>query len=234
MKGLLRLPKTTIIILISFIGLNAQFDSIRIKHTTDFVITGIGNHESWQKTEWVKLTQRNQENIKYETKSKILYSETGIYFHFYCEDRIIISTFQEDFLNLWEEDVVEVFLWPDEAYPIYFEYELSPNNFELPILVPNLKGEFMGWRPWKYEEGRKIRHLTSINTNQGKVNSWTAEFFIPFELLKPMSNVPPEPGAIWRANMYRLDYDDGVNYWEWLPIVKNFHDYKLYGYFIFE
>ena len=45
----------------------------------------------------------------------------------------------------------EVFLWPDERDPIYFEYEISPLGRELPILVPNLDGKFLGWRPWHYE-----------------------------------------------------------------------------------
>jgi hypothetical protein len=58
---------------------------------------------------------------------------------------------QGDFLDLWNEDVVEAFFWTDESNPIYFEYELSPLNYELPILVPNNKGKFLGWLPWHYE-----------------------------------------------------------------------------------
>ncbi len=32
--------------------------------------------------------------------------------------------------------------------------------------------------------------------------------FVPFELLKPLANVPPKSGTRWRANFYRMDYDD--------------------------
>jgi hypothetical protein len=45
-----------------------------------------------------------------------------------------------DFDNLWEEDVFEVFLWTDETQTVYFEYEISPLEKELPIIVPNLNG----------------------------------------------------------------------------------------------
>ena len=38
-------------------------------------------------------------------------------------------------MDLWNEDVFEVFLWTDERYPVYFEYEISPLNHELPILA---------------------------------------------------------------------------------------------------
>ena len=211
-----------------------QMDTLRTSATVDFEINGKADHVQWSKTEWVTIPMRNSSKVDYKTKAKILYSETGIYFNFWCEDEAITSTMKEDFANLYEEDVVEVFFWPDESYPFYFEYELSPNNFELPIFVPNVEGDFMGWRPWKYEGKRKVKHATSIEKEGGNVISWTAEFYIPFALLKPMSNVPPKTGTIWRANMYRLDYDNDNTRWTWQPIVKNFHDYKLFGYFLFD
>ena len=76
-------------------------------------------------------------------------------------DKKITATFKEDFQNLWTEDVFEVFLWTDERDPVYFEYEISPLGYELPIVVPNLEGKFLGWRPWHYEGTRKIRKATS-------------------------------------------------------------------------
>ena len=101
------------------------------------------------------------------------------------------STLKEDFADLFDEDVVEAFFWTDENVPMYFEYELSPLNYELPILVPNIRGNFLGWRPWHYEGNRKTRHATHYS-KMGKVMAWTAEFFIPYHLLKPMTNIPPK------------------------------------------
>ena len=57
-------------------------------------------------------------------------------------DSAIVSTMKGDFLDLWHEDVVEAFFWTDERVPVYFEYELSPLNYELPIMVPNYDGNF--------------------------------------------------------------------------------------------
>ena len=81
----------------------------------------------------------------------MLYSKTGLYFLMDGTDRKLTATMTEDFMDLWNEDVFEVFLWTDERYPVYFEYEISPLNHELPILVPNFGGQFLGWRPWHYE-----------------------------------------------------------------------------------
>ena len=213
---------------------NAQNDTLIIKSTNDFELDGKGSSAAWDKAGWNVIPQRSNAGKVYQTKFKVLYSSTGIYFLFDCEDHIITSTMKEDFAKLYEEDVVEVFFWTDEDYPFYFEYEISPYNYELPIFVPNVKGDFFGWLPWQYEGAKRTRRATYINEVDGQVKGWIAEFFIPFALLKPMSNVPAKSGTKWRANLYRIDYDDGVSTWTWQPVRTNFHDYESFGVFIFE
>ncbi len=205
-------------------------DQLVIQKTEDFELTGKGDAEPWSATDWVAIPQRKKDGVEYATEFKLLYSSTGIYVLFRCEDEKITATMQEDFDDLYREDVVEVFFWTDESLPIYFEYELSPLNKELAILVPNMDGTFLGWRPWHYEGDRLTRHEASIDDT----NSWTAEIFIPFSLLKPLRNVPPESGTKWRLNLYRIDYDQGMNAWAWKPIRTNFHDYPSYGSAVFE
>jgi hypothetical protein len=203
---------------------------MKVKHTSDFDITGDGSASNWNKTEWLKLLQRSGK-VSYKTDIKMLYSDSGIYCLYRCEDKKISATMKEDFLDIYDEDVVEAFFWTDESLPIYFEYELSPLNNELPILIPNLKGRFFGWRPWHYEGSRKTKHATHvIDNNDNNATSWTAEFFIPYHLLNPMTNVPPQKGTRWRANFYRIDYDNGVSSWEWQPVRNDsFHDYEKFG-----
>ena len=233
-----RLFPVFVFVMISHFTMQAQgmkpSDELRIPKREDFEVTGNGDNPAWNAIDWVTLAQRKNEGKTYATQVKVAYSATGIYFLFVCEDEVITSTLREDFADLYNEDVVEVFFWTDEGDSIYFEYELSPANYELPIIVPNMGGTFLGWLPWHYEGERKTRHATSIVREKGKVKAWKAEFFIPFALLKPLRNVPPVSGTRWRANMYRIDYDSGVSTWTWQPIQKNFHDFMLYGTFVFE
>jgi Carbohydrate family 9 binding domain-like len=209
-----------------------------IRKCEDFKITGNGGSDAWIKTEWIKLVPQGSNNIDYETKVKVLYSGTGIYFLFSCRDEKLTTSMKADNLNLWEEDVVEVFLWTSEDFPVYFEYEISPMDYELPIMVPNYKGKFLGWLPWKYDSDRKIVHATSSiggeKISGGKVSEWIAEFFIPFKLLNPLPQVPPSSGTKWRANMYRIDYDKGSSHYSWQRTTGSFHDYKNFGTFVFE
>ena len=118
------------------------------------MISGDGTAGNWKSEKWVILPKHEGKGPAYETKMKILYSDSGIYCLYYCQDSVLTSTLKKDFSDLYDEDVVEVFFWPDENIPVYFEYEVSPYNYELPLLVPNIKGKFYGlaaeslcWKP---------------------------------------------------------------------------------------
>ena len=223
-----------------FISLSKEENTtLMVKKTEDFIITGEGTSPEWNKTEWLPITiQKSSAGIAFATRIKVLYSERGLYFLFFCEDQKITSTIKEDFGALYNEDVVEVFLWPDESVPLYFEYEVSPLNFELPILVPNLNDRFYGWKPWNYEGDRKIKHATSAQggkkESNEQVKSWVAEFFIPYKLLQPIVTGTPKSGDRWRGNFYRIDYDKDYATWSWQKTSGSFHEYKKYGTLQFE
>ena len=105
----------------------------------DFQVNGTGDHASWSKVPWTPLRRRQPDGHPYDTRFKTVYSTTGIYFLVDGTDRKLTATMAEDFMDLWNEDVFEVFLWTDERHSIYFEYEISPLNRELPILDPELR-----------------------------------------------------------------------------------------------
>jgi hypothetical protein len=217
-----------VLLCLASVEARAQSAFIKIKSTNDFEIKADSNLREWKTTTWVTLAKR--EGAKnYSTKFKILYSATGIYCLFFCEDQKIASTLKTDFVDLFNEDVVEAFFWTDEAFPVYFEYELSPFNYELPIMVPNNKGKFFGWLPWHYEGNRKTKHDAVIHQN----NSWTASFFVPYTLLTPLGSVPPMKGTTWRCNFYRIDYDEKSTDLSCQPTKTNFHDYKRFGTVVF-
>ena len=216
----------------------AQRPHLSVRLTDDFEVTGTGDHASWQRVEWVALRRRQADGHPYDSRFKMLYSGTGLYFLMDATDRKLTATMKEDFMDLWNEDVFEVFLWTDERYPVYFEYEISPLNRELPILIPNFGGQFLGWRPWHYERDRLTRKATSIRggpkESHASIQGWRAEFFIPYTLLRPLQNLPPKPGTRWRANFYRMDHDEGKRtQWEWAPVGNTFHEYEKFGDLIF-
>lgn len=210
---------------------------LTVKKTVDFSITGSGENAAWERAEWVPLVQLDK-GKPYESKFKVLYSATGIYVLFYGEDERINSPFENDFDPLFRADVFEVFFHPQPSTPLYFEYEISPLNRELVLLIPNLKG-IQGWLPWNYTGERKVKKNVVVKggpmENKAAIQSWTAELFFPYGLLSPLENTPPQSGTVWNANFCRLDYDSGsMIKWSWSPIKSSFHEYKKYRSIKFE
>ncbi|MEZ6063707.1 MAG: carbohydrate-binding family 9-like protein [Planctomycetaceae bacterium] len=217
----------------------AERPTMTVKHCSDFKVNGKGDAAAWQTTEWVSLNRRPQAQHDYTARIKMLYSDTGVYVLFDGTDTKLTSTMQEDFADLWNEDVYECFFWTDETHPVYFEYEISPLGYELPILVPNMDGTFLGWRPWHYDGVRRIqKHVSATGgsvASMSEVEGWRAEVFIPNALLAPLKNVPPKPGTKWRANFYRMDYDGGgKSQWDWARVGPSFHEFKSFGTLVFE
>jgi hypothetical protein len=218
--------------------------TLLVKKTGDFKVNGEGTSPQWNNTAWFNINVQNgpkqtTPGKQFATRVKIMYSEKGIYFLFDCTDKKLTSTIMEDFGALFKEDVVEVFLWPDTSEPIYLEYEVSPLNYELAILVPNIKGRAQGWKPWYYDERNRVQHETSAQGGQKKsmasVEGWKAEFFIPYVLMNPIVQSPPKSGEKWKGNFYRIDYDDTKTaYYSWQKTSGSFHDFKKFGTLIFE
>jgi hypothetical protein len=213
--------------------------AVHVKPTKDFEVTGDGSAAAWNETSWEPLSKRPPGTHAYDAQFKLLYSKTGIYVLMSGSDRKLSASLAEDFLDLWNEDVFEFFFWTDERLPIYFEYEISPLGRELPILIPNVGGKFLGWRPWHYEGDRKIRKAVTVKmgeqTSGAQISGWTAEVFVPYKLLEPLAGVPPKSGSRWRANFYRVDYDDGrETSWDWARVGPSFHEYQKFGTLVFD
>ncbi|SMO77542.1 carbohydrate-binding family 9-like protein [Fodinibius sediminis] len=222
-------------------GQSAGESVLTVQQTTDFAIDGRGTAKNWSSATWIPITPiatPGEPKQGLNTRMKALYSSTGLYILFQCEDSLLTASMEEDFATLWKEDVVEVFLWPNEQNPVYFEYELSPLNYELLLLISNEGENYTSWRPFSYNKKIQTRHMTAAEggpkSSGAAIRAWTAEFFIPYTLLHPLSNVPPDSGTRWRANFYRIDYDREQTLMSWQPVKKSFHEYKKFGTLLFE
>jgi hypothetical protein len=205
-----------------------------VKRVDDFELDGAGGAAAWNSAPWLPLLPIKGIGT-HASRARILYSSTGIYCLYDCADELLTCTHLKDHENLFNEDVVEAFFWPDESQHLYLEYELSPLGMELPLIIPNNAGQFMGWSPWHFEGDRRTRRATVVRGGQkspgASVTGWSAEFFIPFALMQGLRNVPPTPGTTWRANFYRIDYDHNEQtLFAWATGVKDtFHDFKEFG-----
>lgn len=209
----------------------------RVQKVEDFELTGTGDAPQWSTAEWEKLTPQGNADA-YASRFKALYSPKGIYILFDGEDERVSATLQEDNLDLWHEDCFELFLMPDESKASYFEYEISPLGKELPLLIMNYAKK-EGWLPWHYAGSRRVQKKVTARggelKSKAEINGWQAEVFVPFELLEGLGPMPPKQGTIWKANFYRMDYDQGSGKgWNWAPVGGSFHEYAKFGRLRFE
>src|SRR6185312_390179 len=222
-------------------GLYAQkpvSEALQVNKCNDFSIDGKGTNPEWGKTSWHLLTRLDSAGIDYASRFKILYAAKGIYVLFDGKDNRISTDFHEDFQDLYNADVFEVFFQPDTSMPLSLEYEINALNKELVLLIPNLSGRASGWLPFHYNMKsvqKKVAVVGGKMESGAAIKSWSAELFFPYEIFDPLLHVPPVSGTVWHANFYRLDYDSGsMVKWSWAPIAHSFHEYKKFGSILFE
>ena len=233
---------------------SANSDTAIIKKTIDFEITGKGDNEAWNKTGWQEFVKIDSGSNNYASKSKMLYSDKGIYVLFSGEDQFITTKDYKDDDDIYEGDVFEVFFQTDETKLPYFEYEINQPGRQLVLILSGSKNKNLAWSPWRHEyEKHPLILKKVVVTMQSKntelvaeknaavkpgaaIRSWTAEIFFPYEVFGLLPSVPPESGMIWRGNFCRIDYDNNkTQEWTWSKKIKsNFHELKNFGYLVFE
>jgi len=210
-----------------------------VRSCRDFKVNGKGDNAQWKKAPWTDLQKLDAGGAAYKSRFKILYSSRGIYVLFDGADETITSSFKKDFDPLFKGDVFEVFFDTAPAEPVYFEYEVSPLDKELVLLMMNRNDSISGWAPWAYRGGNKVEKRTHISGGAMKpgarIKGWTTELFFPYRLLSPLNEVPPVKGTRWNANFCRLDYDSGqMIKWAWAPVAGSFHERHRYYALLFE
>lgn len=219
-------------------------DTTLVHKTTDFSITGKGDNPAWNSTAWLELNKLQPNGHRYASKSKMLYSDKGIYLLFSGEDSLITTKNYEDDQEIYEGDVFEFFMQTDPKKPPYFEYEINHLEKQLTLTLARYPHNNMAWIPWpkEYKQDPLIKRKVSITGLTGTakpgaaIRSWTAEIFFPYALLGLLPDMPPKSGTIWQANFCRIDYDRGnMTEWSWSKkVIKSFHELEHFGTIIFE
>ncbi len=130
----------------------------------------------------------------------------------------IVATHRQRDAPLWEEDVCEVFLAPEEASPrLYFEVEISPLGtlFDARVESPERARSSM-----RVDASWDCPGLSArVDVRPGR---WSASLTIP---LAPLCGrrIPP----IWRANFYRIDRGAPDEFTAWSPTFADPPDFHV-------
>jgi hypothetical protein len=207
--------------------------ALEVPHTRPFEVTGRGDHPAWQKVEPIPLLPRGgREVASHRTWFKALWSAGGVYFLIDCADTQLNATLGDN-QPLWTEDVAEVFIWPDESTPIYYEYNISPLGSEVSMMVPHIGDHYRPYLPFNFDKSVLTRKAVSVRggpqQSGAAITGWTAEFFISSRALRPLPFRRPDHGVSWRVNVYRIDYDQPHRrFFSWHDVGASFHNHTAF------
>ncbi|MDA1192024.1 MAG: carbohydrate-binding family 9-like protein [Candidatus Poribacteria bacterium] len=196
-------------------------------------IDGALDDAAWSESERVMLNDAaTGETPKRATKFAILWDDDNLYVAFECDDDSPNATFTQKDANLWEEEVVELFIDPDGDLKSYIELEINPLNTLFDALVLNRTKRWL----LRDFEMRDMEHVVAKNDK-----GWTVEIRMDLEDFAEAPNLPVQVGDTWRANFYRIDrspYDSSdpkkPEMTSWSPVwVYNFHRVETFGYMQF-
>jgi alpha-galactosidase len=160
------------------------------------------------------------------TEVRLLWTSEMLYLKFQANYRNI-TVFADAKLSgwrdeLWDRDVVEVFLQPDSSDPLkYKEFEVSPNGFWIDLDISH------GERQDLQSGLRRRAHIDEQN------KKWIAELAIPIKSLTPRFDTK----AVWRVNFYRVEGPAEPRFYSsWQPTgtpKPNFHVPEAFGRLVF-
>ncbi len=206
---------------------------------TDGPITVDGRlaESAWEHAVAVDLLEDGAADVpRQRTTVRALWDEWYLYVSFVCQDSDIWGITTERDQDIYNQEVVEVFLDADRDGVGYVEIEVSPLNAVLDLFMLLRDERRKGLWGWDSEELRTAVVVDGDATRRGTPDrSWTAEIAIPFEDLVTAPNIPPRPGDIWYANFHRIDRaDDGDEYSAWSPTLRhNYHTPERFGRLVF-
>jgi len=140
------------------------------------------------------------------TSVRICYDDENLYALFECSDPDVCVLHRGRDVRIWESDCVELFLQPDAANPIYYEFEISPLGDIFDARFVNTgSGGFQRWAQWDCRIRTAVRVDGTVNEWKDKDKGYTVELAIPLEAFAETIEGRPLEGQTWRFAAVRVD-----------------------------
>jgi hypothetical protein len=211
-------------------GSSNEHRLLALKLSADFSPDGDLEKNAWKQAARVRLVDTLDPRCSYpgaDTEAAACWSPSFLYVAFWCRYTELNVYWGEDAhqerWELWNRDVVEVFLTPFPQAPHrYWEFEVAPNDQWIDLAVEK-RDEIRLDAAWN----SGFEHRCTIDA---VTKRWTCEMRIPSAAL----GFPQiERGMEWRINFYRCDGpgdDNQRRFLAWSPTFQmNFHVPERFG-----
>lgn len=212
-------------------GSSKQSLSIR-KIRSEFAVADLSN-VAWEKTDSIGVKKYWSGDKAPESRrfsARLLWSDKCLYVRFEANqaEPLVIGEkpdLAKKAMNLWDRDVVEIFIAPDKDEPRkYFEFEVAPTGEWLDVALDLTSGTRIS--NWEYAS----RMESFARVESGKVIMATK---IPLSAF----GKTPKVGDVWLGNLFRcIGKDPDRGYLAWQPTLTAepaFHIPERFGEFRF-
>jgi len=201
------------------------------------VIDGHLDDPAWQGAPAIALCLADTgEAPRQSTTCRLLWDDVYLYVAFDCQDSDIWGVTTERDRDIYNQEVVELFVDDDCDDHSYIEIEVSPLNAVLDLYMLNRGGVRRGLWDW---DSRGLRTAVVVDgdpTRRGTDDRrWTVEMAVPMADFMTAPHLPPRAGDVWHANLYRIDRANmGDEYSAWSPPgVIDYHTPERFGRLVF-
>ena len=204
-------------------------------------IDGVLDEPDWQRAMAVELVLADTGGqTRQRTVARALWDDEYLYVAFECEDEAIWGVTTRRDQDIYQQEVVEVFVDADCDDIGYVEIEVNPLNAVLDLFMLNRGNKRHGLWDWDSKGLQTAVRVDGDPTRRHtRDRSWTVEMAIPMVDFTTAPNLPPQPGDVWHMNLYRIDRGvgekEGVDeYSAWSPPgIINYHTPQRFGRLIF-
>ena len=150
------------------------------------------------------------------TYARIFYTETGLFIAFECTEKYMGKMkIMSDPEQIWNGEVVEVFLLPTSKMDTFMQFSVNPNGLGKELIHRGDQGTDLNWKTaWKYAAAKGA-------------DGWNVEIFIPWDSLG--LSKAPTPGTEWNADFFRERYSSGSELSAWAPTGAGFAQPTKFG-----
>ncbi len=172
------------------------------------------------------------------TEVRLAYDDTYLYLRYDCEDDSTVCQMKEDEMDLWDEDVVELFIDAGNDQRDYVELEWNPVGAKVDLLIVwGPDGSWHSYREWDAKGMTYRVEWRDVQIGDETVPGWRCEVKYPLALCSDMPRMP-QAGETWRGNIFRIKRatENGDQYQAWSAVPgaeASFHQPKRFGWFRF-
>lgn len=202
-------------------------------------IDGIFDDAVYKKAKWTQyfgLANGDPAPPRYKTRAALFYDRENLYIAFEVEDPDVWAGYTNNDDPIYNEEVVEFFVDPEDDNQTYYEFQVSPSNVHFDAFFEYHRSDLKKAILYNSDFESAVKIEGTLNKRDDSDKGYNVEIKIPFKKLGKDS--APTKGTRYRIDMFRFERPARNKISEAHALFPtpnwDFHSLKDWGYLVFE